>query len=185
MKLIRYFYIILFVAGLCIVPDAYCQVPVKTTARHEGAKSDIARQTVRATGAYTTAISEYIKAVYKIGVPRPDTLFIGKNADMPDIILPTSIQGINTVLTTSEDAGKKLSYRSSLVYLNVVGWLDKNRAEFIIVKFHEFKPQHNCTIHFRYDSKGEMQLTSLSFQYPYGKKQGMQKKKSLLLHEHK
>lgn len=129
-----------------------------------------------ATKAYSRAISEYLKAVYKKDVPTPDTLFIGKNVDMPDIKLPQTIQGITTVLMTSEEAEKKLSYRKSLVYLNVVGWLDSDKQEFIVVKFHEFKPQHNCSIHFKRNPRSkEMELESLTFQYPYSKKD-MQKK---------
>lgn len=140
------------------MPDAHCQTNAS------------------ATKAYNQAISEYIKAVYKKDVPRPDTLFIGKNVDMPDIALPNTIQGIITVLMTSEEAKQKLSYRKSLVYLNVVGWLDGDNQEFMIVRFHEFKPQHNCSIHFKHNSRSkEMELESLTFQYPYTKKK-MQKK---------
>lgn len=123
------------------------------------------------TKAYCQAISEYIKAVYVAGVSRPDTLFVGKNTDMPDIRLPNVIEGINTVLLTSEIAKRKLTYRKSLVYLNVVGWIEPRKSEFLIVRFNEFKPQHNCTIHFKRNAQTkEMELEKLTFQYPYDKK---------------
>lgn len=158
MKLIARFSFFLFLLSICNMPDAHCQTNAS------------------AAKAYCQAISEYIKAVYKKDVPRPDTLFIGKNVDMPDITMPNTIQGINTVLITSEAAEQKLSYRKSLVYLNVVGWLDSDKHEFIVVRFHEFKPQHNCSIHFKRNSRSkEMELASLTFQYPYTKK-NMQKK---------
>lgn len=162
MKLLSCFYVSLFLLCICSGPGAYCQ----------------AKQPDKATKAYCRAISEYIKAVYKSGIARPDTLFIGKNVDMPGTIkLPGAIEGITTVLITSEAAEKKLNYRKSLVYLNVVGWLDKDSSEFIVVTFFEFKPQHNCSMHFKNNPKSkEMELERLKFEYIYGQKQGIQKK---------
>ncbi len=117
---------------------------------------------------YTRAISEYIDAMYKPGVTRPDTLFIGRNVDMPRIQLPRTINGLNILMLTSEEGERKLSYRKTLIYLNVVGWIDPQKSEFIIVAFNAFKPQHNCNMHFSHTPVGDnIKLDSLSFQYPY------------------
>ncbi|MCD6010805.1 MAG: hypothetical protein K0Q79_667 [Flavipsychrobacter sp.] len=120
--------------------------------------------------AYTKAIAEYIKEVYTKGKQLPDTLFIGRNIDFPDITLPATIEQARIVLLTSEEAQQKLAYRKTLVYLNVMGWIEKDKAEFLIVRFNEFKPQHNCHIYFE-RSEGMLVLDSLGFNYPYGKPQ--------------
>ncbi len=130
-------------------------------------KQSGSKKKVRDSYCYTRAISEYITAKYKTGVSRPDTLFIGKNVDMPDIELPREIGGIITYLISSEDGQKKLKYRTSLVYLNVVGWIEKHTSEFIIVSFPEFKPQHICTLHFKNGPmRGALVLDSMKFEYP-------------------
>lgn len=163
MKLISHL-CLAFLVGLSSASGVYCQnrssaPPQKLLAS-------------KANKAYCRALDEYVKLVYKVGVPRPDTLFIGKDVDMPDIVLPGVIQGINTVLITSEDTQKKLRYRTSLVYLNAIGWVDNRRSDFLIFTFNEFKPQHNCSMRFSHNSTSdEMHLDSLSFQYPYGRKQ--------------
>ena len=119
---------------------------------------------------YTKAIAEYIKAAYTKGTPLPDTLFIGRNIDFPAITLPAVIHTANILLLTSEEAQQKLSYRRSLVFLNVMGWIEKEQAEFLIVRFNEFKPQHNCSI-FLVRNAGALVLDSLGFNYQYVKPQ--------------
>lgn len=172
MKLIARIALILLSTGLFLVPDGYCQSKSSTVKNtHRPDRTNRSNHTTDHTAAYVNAISEYIKDVYVNGVVRPDTLFIGKNVDMPNIKLPNSIEGITTVLITSEAAQNKLSYRKSLVYLNVVGWPERDKSEFIIVRFNEFKPQHNCTIHFKRNIKTrQMELESLKFDYPNGQK---------------
>ncbi len=172
MKLIARIALILLSTGIFLLPDGYCQSKSSTAkTAHRSDRTNRSNHTTDHTAAYVNAISEYIKAVYVNGVARPDTLFIGKNVDMPNIKLPNSIEGITTVLITSEAAQNKLSYRKSLEYLNVVGWPERDKSEFIIVRFNEFKPQHNCTIHFKRNAKTrQMELEGLTFQYIYGQK---------------
>lgn len=118
---------------------------------------------------YSKAIALYIKEAYK-GKPLPDTLFIGRHIEFPGITLPAVIEQGNIMLLTGEEAQKKLVYRKSLVFLNVMGWISKEDAEFLIVRFNEFRPQHNCHIYFKRQG-GEQVLDSLGFEYPYGKQQ--------------
>lgn len=123
-----------------------------------------------ASNMYERAISEYFKAFYKKGVSTPDTVFIGKNVDMPSIRLPTSIEHIPVKLTSSEAAQKKLKYRTTLVYLNVVGWIEDNNPEFMVVHFENFRPQHNCQLYFiREKGTASLRLLNVLFKYPYGK----------------
>lgn len=117
---------------------------------------------------YTVAISEYIKAAYRGGITLTDTLFIGKNPDMPDVNLPAVIANVPVILVTSETAKQTLGYRDSLTYLNIIGWPGKEQSEFLIVRFESFKPQHNCTILLK-PSADTFLLDSLYFDYPYGK----------------
>ncbi len=139
-----------------------------SNSKSKGQSPTIARN---ASNAYTEAIAQYIAAVYKGGVIRPDTLFIGKNVDMPNIVLPDSIANIKVHLISSESAQRKLTYRKSLVYLNVVGWLEKKTSEFIVVTFFEFKPQHNCKMLFNNTADfRQMDLVSIKWEYPYSKK---------------
>ncbi|WP_276131651.1 hypothetical protein [Polluticoccus soli] len=124
----------------------------------------------RISAAYAQAIAEYIKAVYKNGKELPDTLFIGKHEDLPDIDLPAIIQNANIALITNEEAQQKLQYRSSLVFLNVMGWIDETNPEFLVVTFFENKPQHNCNIYLeRNINTDQWDLDSLNFEYPYGR----------------
>lgn len=118
---------------------------------------------------YSQAIAEYIRAVYKKDKSGLDTLFIGKHPDFPSIQLPAMIQDTKVMLLTTDEADKKLQYRKSLVYINMFGWITKDRAEFILVTFFNgYRPQHNCLIDFKYNSKRkEFELDKLRFEYPY------------------
>lgn len=117
--------------------------------------------------AYTSAIAEYIKAAKDHAVF--DTLFIGKQADFPDIRLPENIEGTGILQITYEDYMRQVDSRKPRVYLNVIGWVEKEKPEFLIVTFlDEGKPQHNCHLFFKRHSDGTgLELDSLGFEYPY------------------
>jgi hypothetical protein len=169
MNLYQYFFCGLFILCLLKLPCTYGQTTHNKSVVHNSntTKHSTAKQNAIASRAYTLAISEYLKKVYQNGTPQPDTLFIGKQALDRPITLPAKIEGINVMVTTSKAAQNKLSYRKSLVFINVVGWLDKTESEFIIVAFHEFKPQHNCSLKFKTNPvNGDMQLIRLTFDYP-------------------
>lgn len=119
---------------------------------------------------YVQAIGDYIKEAYKKGKPLPDTLFIGKHPDFPDITLPATIEGANIALITGDEGQAKMAYRKKLVYLNVMSWIDKERAQLLIVTFNEFSPQHNLALFYERGT-GSPVLDSLAFDYPYGKAQ--------------
>jgi hypothetical protein len=131
-------------------------------------QKEIANDSIDPVNAYSQAIADYINAMYEKDKSVFDTLFIGKHVDFPNITLPKTIQKNPVLLLTYEEANKKLSYRRSLVYLNVIGWIDKTRAEFIIVTFFEGgKPQHNCLINYAASEKNELEMESLKFEFPY------------------
>jgi hypothetical protein len=95
---------------------------------------------VELTKIYSRAIADYIKGVYKKNKTVYDTLYIGKRNfgqpdDFPNIELPETIENTKIRLIDPE-VGKKLQeVRKSWVYINMIGWVDKKRAEFIFVTF--------------------------------------------------
>jgi hypothetical protein len=125
---------------------------------------------------YSQAISEYIIAVNKEDQSTFDTLFIGKHHDFPEIKLPGSIQNTKISLLAQGEADKKLHYRKSLVYLNMISTITKEKTVFRIVTFIAEKstgrinywPKHNCAMEFRYNQKKkELELRKVKFEYPY------------------
>ena len=89
---------------------------------------------------YTQAISEFIKAAYKKDKTTYDTLYFGKHVygqpdDFPDIELPQTIEKTQIRLLAPEVGQKKQTERKSLVYVNMMGWVDNEKAEFVLVVF--------------------------------------------------
>ncbi|MES2691688.1 MAG: hypothetical protein V4658_14880 [Bacteroidota bacterium] len=121
---------------------------------------------------YSQAIAEYIKAAYKRDRSGFDTLFIGKHDDFPDITLPATIRHTNIKLLTTKEADKKLLYRRSLVYVNIIGAISKEHAHFVFVTFlvrktsgnPMYKPKHNCDIDLNYNpAKKIVELHKIKF----------------------
>lgn len=122
------------------------------------------------TNAYSKAIAEYIKAVYKRDNLRFDTLFVGKNKDVPDIKLSPRIENTPVLLLTQEDANKKRTYRKSLVFVNIAGAVTKENAEFVFFTFFpKYEHQFDCMINLIYKpDKKTLQLNTLTFKnYAY------------------
>src|ERR1044071_8082603 len=150
----------------CNIPGSTTgTLPVTETAE-DSSKTVAGQEREQISSAYTTAIAEYIKAAYA-GKPLPDTLFIGRHPELPDIELPATIQNTNIQLLTDAGARKKLAYRTSLVYLNVMGHTCAEHPEFLIVCFRELRPKHNCFVYLKPGAGHSWQLDSLSFEYPY------------------
>lgn len=89
---------------------------------------------------YTNAIAEFIKAVFKKNNTTFDTLFFGKHVygqpdDFPDIELQPTIEKTQIRLVTPEIGQKLQAERKSLVYVNMMGWVESNKAEFVFVVF--------------------------------------------------
>jgi hypothetical protein len=106
-------------------------------------------------------------------------LFIGKYEDFPNIELPNTIQNTKIILLTSEEAEKKLQYRKSFTYINMIGDFRKNTCNFKLVVFITEKlplkinwwPLHDCIIDFTYSlEKNVFGLKTLRFDYSYSNK---------------
>lgn len=128
------------------------------------------------TKGYILAIEEYIKSKHNLSF---DTLFIGKQEDFPDTKLPKIIYHKPVILLTTEQAEKKFKYRSSFVFINMIGDFVKDYCFFKIIAFKTEKtleknywwPIHNFNVEYNYSLKTkEFKLSKTNFEYPYSNK---------------
>lgn len=131
------------------------------------------------TKGYVAAISEYIKALPKNDKNNYDTLFIGKHEDFPDIQLPKTIQTIPIVLLTNQEAEEKFKYRSSFIFINMIGDFDKTLSFFKLIVFKTEKtseknywwPLHNFNTEFNFSINTKVfDKEKSDFEYPYSNK---------------
>ncbi|MFZ4572411.1 MAG: hypothetical protein ACOYM0_14880 [Bacteroidales bacterium] len=88
---------------------------------------------------YCHAIADFIKAANKKHKTIFDTLFFGKHVygqpdDFPDIELPKTIENTQIRLIEPENGLKKQKVCKSLVYVNMVGWVEQIRFEYYLYK---------------------------------------------------
>lgn len=125
----------------------------------------------RLTEIYTKAIGEFIKAVHIKDKKSYDTLYFGKHTygqsdDFPDLELPMNIENTQIRLVSPEVGQIKLSERKSLVYVNMIGWVEKERAEFILVVFKNAgEHQFDYFLNFIFNtSKEQYELEKIEFE---------------------
>ena len=102
--------------------------------------SQVEQDKATLTHIYNQAISEFIKAVYVKDTIRFDTLFFGKHVygqpdDFPDIELPNTIEQTPVRLIAPELGQALMNKRPALVFVNLMGWVDTQQAEFVFVVF--------------------------------------------------
>ena len=121
---------------------------------------------------YSQAIAEFIKAVNNKHKTSFDTLYFGKHVygqpdDFPDIELPGKIENTQIRLVTPEAGLKMQKQRKSLVYINLMGWVDKEKGEFIFVTFSNgCEHQYDCFINFKYGpTQRKFDLEEVRFEY--------------------
>ena len=118
---------------------------------------------------YSMAISNYVEAVFQKDKVVFDTLFFGKRKngqpdDFPDIELPDTIHGAKVFLLTEKEAkANKQLYRKSSPYINLIGWVDRDKAGFTFVTFFpDFQHQYDCYIDYKYNTAtNEFELEQL------------------------
>lgn len=120
---------------------------------------------------YTQAIAAFIKGAYKNDQTTFDTLFFGKHVygqpdDFPNIELPETIEKTPVRLVTPEIGQYKQQERKSLIYVNMMGWVDKDKAEFIIVVFSNGgQHQYDYFIDFIYNTaQSKFELDKIAFE---------------------
>ena len=135
-----------------------------TTHLHKGKKDALKK-------IYSVAIAEFIKAAFKNDKTIFDTLYFGKHAfgqpdDFPDIELPDVIEKTHIRLVTPEAGQKKQSENRSLVYVNMMGWVDVEKAEFIFVVFSNgAEHQYDYHVNFAYNAASrEYEVEKIEFE---------------------
>jgi hypothetical protein len=133
---------------------------------------------------YTQAITAYLKAVKETDKLSIDTLFVGpmdKDVDenISEIELPKEILKTKISKLTQEEGDRKVMYRKTFVFTNIIGIIPKERAEFMFITFIVEKgpvkaawfPKHNSHFDFNYDAKKkEFVLEKQRYEYTYSNK---------------
>jgi hypothetical protein len=123
---------------------------------------------------YSQAIRDFIQEANKKNKSKFDTLFFGKRNDgdpyndFPDIELPGSIENTQIRLISPEVGKIKQKERPSRIYINMIGWVNKEKAEFFLYVFSNgFDHQYNYSINYKYNAtRKEYELDKLQFRYP-------------------
>jgi hypothetical protein len=120
---------------------------------------------------YSLAIADFIKAAHKNNKTTFDTLYFGKRAfgssdDFPDIELPQTIEKTEIRLVAPEEFQSKQAERKSLVYVNLIGWVESDKAEFIFVIFSNGgKHQYDYFLNYTYNiTLQQFELTKVKFE---------------------
>jgi hypothetical protein len=122
------------------------------------------------TSIYALAVSDFLASVKELSGTTYDTLFFGKRKfgqpdDFPDIELPAKI-GKTTVRLVTPAEGEKLQQdRKARVYVNLVGWTTKTKADFVFVVFSNgFEHQYDCNLYYTFSkSANRFERTKVQF----------------------
>ncbi len=84
--------------------------------------------------AYRTAIADQIKVLRKRDGSFPDTLYIGRHEEFPDIELPRFIEHTSVRILEPSDA-EALKNGEHFAYLNIFAWHTPGQVEFFVINF--------------------------------------------------
>lgn len=108
---------------------------------------------------YIQAIKDYISAIKKKDQTIFDTLFFVDRQwqapdDFPDLRLPEQIDGVVIRLISNDGKNpQKLNCTKLTPMINLMGWIEVDKAEFIFVAFYpEFKHQFDCYLNYDLNS---------------------------------
>lgn len=124
------------------------------------------------TSIYFKAIQDYIDAIHQKDKTVFDTLFFikrknGQADDFPDIQLPQNVKQTKLLQLTQQQADNhKQLYCKSSPCINIIGGVEKNKAEFIFVTFYpEYNHQYDCYINYKFNStKKDYDLEKLTIE---------------------
>lgn len=125
------------------------------------------------TNTYINAIQDYIEAIHRKDKTSFDTLYLanrklGGPDDFPDIELPKQIDGVEIILLSfgAAHTEKINQYKKTSPIINLMGWVDKKKAEFIFVTFYpEFNHKYDCYINYDFNStKNSYDLKKLTIE---------------------
>lgn len=125
---------------------------------------------------YCLAIFDYIKEVKNQNLISIDTLFFGKRNygqedDFPNIELPATINNVTIKLIAPELGMSLQKEKKSRVYINLVAWVEKEKAEFIFVTFSNgFEHKFDIHIDYSFDVTRKDYVLKKSLVENYSKK---------------
>lgn len=133
---------------------------------------------------YSQAIADYLKVVNTKDKVTLDTLFVGpmdKDVDenIRGIALPKEILKTKISKLTEEEGNRKAKYHKTFVFVNIVGIISKEYAEFMFITFMvensgvkaAWFPLHNRYFIYKYDAKKkEFVLDKQRSEYNYSNK---------------
>ena len=108
---------------------------------------------------YSRALGDFIKAANKKTDKAFDTLYVGKRKegepdDFPDIELPRVIETTQIRLITPKEGEKTQNAVKTRIYINMIGWVDKEKAEFMFFVFSNgFAHQYNYSLKYKNNVK--------------------------------
>ena len=114
---------------------------------------------------YVAAIRDYIDTMFR--TCKPDTIFINSENGTPAVVFPDQIDTVVIAMRRMDEIEALAKRRRTTVSLNMVGWPDTLKAEFILVTFFDYgRPQHN--MHLFYScANGNFTRDSLRIEYQY------------------
>lgn len=149
-----------------------------STTQQSDSENNIEAQKKELTKLYTQAIGDYILLVKKEYNLTFDTLLFGKHVngqpgDFPDIVLPAIIENTKIKLVSPEQGEKYQKEHKASFYINLIGWVNADTADFIFVTFSDGSAhQFDCFITYKYNTtEKEFFIKSTRFEnYRYKKK---------------
>jgi hypothetical protein len=120
---------------------------------------------------YSLAIKQFIETVKKKDNIQFDTLYFGKHVygqadDFPDITLPKQIVNTQILLIDPDKANHIWSQNINSIYINLMGFVEKNNAKFIFITFtNGFKHQYDYTFDFNFNAnENKFDLNKIEFE---------------------
>lgn len=113
---------------------------------------------------YVQAISDFLTAVTEKEQHPLDTLFLAKRQnlgadDFPDIDLPAQVDGCGLRLLDYAEAhlDQKGNFSERTPFINLMGWADRQQAEFMFVCFYpEFEHRYDAQLFYHFDSSTQL-----------------------------
>jgi hypothetical protein len=126
---------------------------------------------------YTQALNDFITDAQQRLKTEYDTLYIGKRKndlpdDFPEIALPSKIGKTVILLISPEEGEIRQKAIRSRYYINMFGWTEKKKAEFLLYIFtNEFEHKYNYKLIYEREKKSErFALKRLIFNVPESEK---------------
>jgi len=165
-----------------LVVMASCSAAQTEADRRETGKSPGTQaKNTALTNMYIRAIRDYMDGVYQKDSTLFDTLYLadrktGGPDDFPDVTLPREIGKTKIVMIPATSASKapEIQFGETTPLINLMGWIDETKAEFIFVTFFPgYHHQFDCDIIYSFlPIEKDYQLENLTMEVPVAGENG-------------